>query len=235
LVPSLSWAIFGGTKVELLPEKEQNFLKSNVIHLEVNKDGNSTPHTCTGVLIDAFTVLTAAHCLDNVDKVVAFKDEKSLDIEEMLIHKDYNELTAQSDFGLIIVREVKSLQKYAPLTAFDDKLLIDSVWVAGFGTDSQNPFVGSGEGILRRSQNLEVKALVATNIFGMIDDERFVLNQANGSGACAGDSGGPVFGHTNGSKEIKLLGIISFGDCKTFINVQKTNSLTFSKDMFRKL
>jgi secreted trypsin-like serine protease len=185
---------------------------------------------CSGTLIGPRLVVTAAHCIRNIDEetglatqeltltratdfVVHFDTNVATNghwvrAQQVIAHADWDSLQtleespsrAPNDIGLIILeKDAPSFAKAARLaTATDTPKEGDDVYLAGYGVTKDRDTDDSG--ILRETvtafKKFDTKA------------QRLVVG-GSGHGACAGDSGGPLYfkvGH-----EFVLAGVTSTG------------------------
>lgn len=161
---------------------------------------------CTGTLITPTVVLTAAHCLDKSEDFAPIEPLKSnelgvyfgnapgeldesgnydvlnglRDVEELVIHSDYNKFTITNDIGLI---RLKSEAPEDPISVLDET---NGFTPADVGALNLN-LVGFGED---ESGNYGVKltADVTLSSLGLTQIEHEHLPE----GICFGDSGGPA-------------------------------------------
>jgi secreted trypsin-like serine protease len=166
---------------------------------------------CTGALVTANIIVTAAHCVSptppdqvffgsrpgtNTGTVIAVTDSHA--------HPDFDEDTLENDIALVILESKAPATPLSILTAdFDDTYKGRPVRIVGFGattggTDESNLHKRSGE--------------TAIDSYGD-DDFRF---KPGPSQTCNGDSGGPALA-TFGDHEV-VVGITSSGDsdCKVY-------------------
>lgn len=166
---------------------------------------------CTGVVLSADKILTAAHCAKNIEKsrVVIGQDiKKSLqdpaniyEVKKVYFTPDYNK-TAESkinNLDIAILELKKPLSENSINTfslgqpASENELLI----IAGYGRAS-----------LHQSdlQSLELKKADYTD-YDLVLNEGFIkIQQIEKTGICSGDSGGPLFTQ-NENNQYKLIGI----------------------------
>ena len=186
----------------------------------------ATVDLCTGVMLDKRTILTAAHCLIEIDDVenmrVVFgnqldaEDERFVaTVDEVFVHPDYctdDDCGADAyDFGLVtIVENVGGIEFFEPLvdqTEWDDSMMPgDQVTVVGFGAvrevQEEDPPLEEGEIGLKREVSIQVQRLSPTG-------HEFIAGN-EGMDVCGGDSGGPAFVQlADGSWRIS--GIVSRG------------------------
>ncbi|CAN5781198.1 hypothetical protein BH11MYX4_BH11MYX4_13220 [soil metagenome] len=171
------------------------------------------PPSCTGVVVDARVVLTAAHCLDTSGRLpeVAF-GARSIPVLRARVHPAYDRETRALDLALLLRgAPVTSDVEPVPLneTPFDPSFVGRSIRVAGFGIPaSARPSGGKQTG-----QSLLVD----------YTDTTFLAHPAP-SQPCRGDSGGPAFLTLDGVE--RLVGITSFGDadCAAFARFTRVDA-----------
>lgn len=180
---------------------------------------------CGGALIDELWVVTAAHCVDNIDtsnisvvlgnhtQSVSESTEQSFSIAESHPHPDYSAVTNDFDIALlklsspatIIAGQVEtiSLNTEADLTG---GLLAT---VIGWGTTSSG---GSAADVLQEVQVPIVSNATCIESYGSTITANMVCAgfAEGGKDSCQGDSGGPLM-IPDGEGGFKLAGVVSFG------------------------
>ena len=173
---------------------------------------------CSGTLVAPNVVVTAAHCLENVQMQwvqVFFGDDVTGNgnyrgVSEMQSHTTFNGGSMQGDIGLIRlssnapsgVTPIPPLPASLGLTSADVGTNVD---FSGFGVTEFN-----SDGV-----KLHVQAPIGfvcsqgTTCQGYIAPYGFQYAQSNG-GPCSGDSGGPAFVQRVGTEY--LAGVTSYGD-----------------------
>lgn len=168
---------------------------------------------CTATVIEASTVLTAAHCLDDLGArtlyVVFGLDEAASDIQSRVatssrVHGTYD-AKSRSKFDrddIALVRFSGSLPPgYRPMRLlFNEDILVEGapVTVAGFGATNGNSHLGMGK--LRFTE-----VTIRNPGYGISE----VQTNETRSGTCRGDSGGPAMIEVDGA--YVLWGITSRG------------------------
>ncbi len=170
--------------------------------------------TCTGTLVAPRVVLTAAHCVENLEAPqvlsVVFAPEvaralpsERVRVAEGRLHPAWR--AGENDIGVLLLAEDAPV---APVPLVGSALPADVVGrttrLVGFGLDEQ------GQAGHRRSGTARVVA---------VGEGTFSIEAAPGM-SCGGDSGGPSFLEMDGIE--RVAGITSFGDttCTTGTNTR---------------
>jgi hypothetical protein len=152
---------------------------ASVAYLKLkDKDGNLYA-TCSGTVISSTAVLTAAHCLaDTVSLSINF-GSKEIPAASFSYSPGYNGTASDSiDVGVVIASSPLG-QPIVPLLSSRDPQKDETVVIAGYGQST----LGTGAGTLR----------AGSTTLSEVGTYYLVTNAGlNGSGACPGDSGGPL-------------------------------------------
>jgi len=191
---------------------------------------------CGGTLIDKKLVLTAGHCVDREDttviapsrirvKVGAFrldqpdKYEKTIFVEDITRHSEYNHDTARHDIALLKLKEEATIDgfrvKTAPLPDGSTQFHWANCKTAGWGATS-----GAHRNIL---SNVLMEAHMALTSIGECQSHwgkkdislRYnvcAIDQQSRSSPCDGDSGGPLMCFDGRTGKHVLAGVTSWAD-----------------------
>lgn len=199
--------------------------------------GFQATSTCTGTAISHQLVLTAAHCINTVNKTywVNSSTKKSVAAENFFVHPNYNRNKRSSMHGAnpydiaVIVFNPDTFKDISPL-ATKPPSIGDTIQFIGFGRNNQGKDKEQidSTGVKRVGTN-KVLNFINSNIYfeGIAWDDK--LQENSQSSSAPGDSGGPLFFNN------ALAGICSGGpiDSTTVSNyypsIFNDSSLSFLK------
>jgi MYXO-CTERM domain-containing protein len=182
----------------------------------VLKDQGNQGSICTGEVLSAHVVLTAAHCVDPAvvgttgtfkvyagDNLNQARSSDFLAVKETHFNPDFNvnNLQGGNDIAVVITTNPMTI---APLkmnrTPIDQAMVGSAVRFVGYGITSASDTTGTTSGIKRQT----------TSSLGGFTDVLLEFNDGRHI-TCEGDSGGPGLMNLDGSGEV-IVGITSFGD-----------------------
>jgi hypothetical protein len=154
-------------------------------------------YTCTGTLVGQRTVLTAAHCIEQIASATFHVGGGTYAVSQMIAHPNYTSSPTRNDIAVIRLNQSPSVSPTPVAT--------QAPWVGlqltliGFGITADGL---SDSGVKR----------MARNTVADVKPVRINMRGTGGSmgNICNGDSGGPAFATING-KEVQV-GVHSYGD-----------------------
>ena len=161
---------------------------------------------CTGTVVTKRLVVTAAHCLQEVQASNirfalgpnASTPETQLGVSRIVAHPKYDAKRLTNDIGVVV------LSQDAPVTPIEINDSMSSSWVGraltfvGYGVTSGFGKMGSG---VKRAVDIAVSEVGSTQF--AYEDRR--------KNTCFGDSGGPAFAK-DAAGNLVLVGVTSYGD-----------------------
>ncbi|KAF7895039.1 hypothetical protein EAF00_006853 [Botryotinia globosa] len=182
---------------------------------------HSGSHFCGGVLINAYTILTAAHCSVTyaassvkvrAGTVTWASGGTQVGVSKVLVHPSYNDATTNNDIALWHLSTAiptSSTISYAKLPAKgSDPVAGSTTTVAGWGLLSED-----GSTLPSTLRKVSVPVISRASCQDEYGVSNITTNMwcagyaAGGKDSCSGDSGGPIIDATTGV----LQGLVSFG------------------------
>lgn len=197
-----------------------------ILHYDPNEELPN--YSCTGTLISANTVLTAAHCVDpqgrfEVKYGITTIDEegKSYQVTGAWRSPRYSvQRLGINDIGLLRLKEKIPNAKTVPLGGSKLVKLAESskeMKLFGWGEDQNGESASYLRSAIVVNQSPLLKKLLGNrfNSALWLAAGRYITKERIYSGACRGDSGGPLMGIVKG--KFVQIGVTSFGakDCDT--------------------
>ncbi|XP_015813392.1 coagulation factor VII [Nothobranchius furzeri] len=182
---------------------------------------------CGGVIYKPTWILTASHCLENMNqqflKVVAGEHninvnestEQLVQVTQIIMHENYVMSTVDNDIALLrlaspLVYSPHVVPVCLPTRSLAGRELwaIDLHTVSGWGKRSEN---GPTSALLRRTKVPRIRTQTCIDQSGVeLTKNMFCAGYLDGrTDSCKGDSGGPLV--TKYKKTVFLLGIVSWG------------------------
>ncbi|KAK5640462.1 hypothetical protein RI129_011273 [Pyrocoelia pectoralis] len=171
-------------------------------------------HLCGGSIMDATTILTAAHCINpeyeglytvKVGTVLVNEGGDVYEVAEARVHPNYSTQHTKNDIAIVKLKSpIIFNEKVQPIALETEHVDGDVECVlTGWGY-LQYPGTGSDE-----LQQVDLKTVTNTECSTMlnspyIDETQICTLTTVGEGSCHGDSGGPLVAD-------KQIGIVSFG------------------------
>jgi MYXO-CTERM domain-containing protein len=180
----------------------------------IDDEGYILADFCSGTLIRADVVLTAAHCIEAIDDLMQqgatdivfvfgtslYEDDGVWDyayVTGAVMHEAYDEGSLDNDIGLLQLEEAVTTVSPMPMNTTTPALDRQVTYV-GWGLTDQDDNYSSG-----------VKMTVSVPVYDM-DETRIYTHDPGGRNICSGDSGGAAL-MPNATGDYILVGVNSFG------------------------
>jgi secreted trypsin-like serine protease len=182
---------------------------------------------CSGIFIKTNWVLTAAHCLFDLESTrifagptTNFTSADEYRVVEISRHPEFEPKDLKNDIALLKVESVVSLASDFPLLPSYPRIELeydeDSCFAAGYGLSSANPFIVDGhlysvgmpiiDSDTCRTHNTKLE-----NFYATVEYEKLICaGEVGVADSCTGDSGGPLICLNKDGEEI-IAGLTSFG------------------------
>jgi secreted trypsin-like serine protease len=189
--------VVGGQSALKNESEEAKLVTASTVALMKQMSDGTLRQFCTGTLISRDLVLTASHCAgirphSDIRVVfgaalgVANGEANILKLDTFRPNPLYTELTWASEDVAVIKLAKPAPKGFKPVPVLQDSRALpigEKLLIAGFGRTDQ----GMGEPTLAPSLQYTYTPLA------FFDKRLVVIDQREGTGACAGDSGGPAY------------------------------------------
>ncbi|KAF5308212.1 hypothetical protein FQR65_LT06392 [Abscondita terminalis] len=208
------------------------------------KAGSIISFKCAGSIINEWYILTAAHCITNLEITYCEHDTSSnidcnvvyggkldcaesvqdIEIEKVIPHPEYNSITLDNDIGLIrlatpLNTSIKSVKPICFPTSeqyVNLNLTGERVTVTGWGRTEKG---GRSDVLLKADVSIisnEECNRIYNNLNRIISENQICAAGKNSEDSCEGDSGGPLQKISHYNNEIRYMqyGIVSYGPTK---------------------
>lgn len=161
---------------------------------------------CTGTLIDARTVLTAGHCVEDgaarrmrfAIGPSAWEPEQEIEVASIEPHPGYDPDSLINDLGLVHLAEDAPMDPIALMDGLDEDWVGTEMLFVGYGMDDPDDEDGLG---VKRAVTMPIESVSETELsFG-----------GRAANICDGDSGSPVL-YEQPEGEMLIAGVVSSGD-----------------------
>jgi hypothetical protein len=186
---------------------------------------------CSGVFISQSKILTAAHCTELTGTLVAYISDRQIPITNILVYPGFL-INSSPGYNDVMILTVPDQADVSPLPL----LLSESISpgnafaIYGYGPDPADDSFSSTEPPSLGRADLSIDELEP----GPEPHLFTAIRQDNGSGGCAGDSGGPAIAK-NKDGLFGIIGLVEAGSNNTcepgtiniFTNIQNSDITSF--------